>query len=320
MKRFDNPWFFRLISLTFAILLFVYVNQNKFFGNSNDTTDSSITQLTATKDSTLSLPLQLNFDNNKYFVTGYPEKVSVKISGPAALVTTTVNTQNFKVYADLSRLGVGHHKVRIYQDGLNDELKYKVNPAYINVNIQPRRSTEFPVDIKYDNSNIADGYRAGKAVLGNDKVKATGAENEINKIDKVVAQLSIPQGTNKTVNASVILEALDSKGKIVNVILTPSTTSVNLPISSSNNKTVPIDLRTENSSSAKKYTLSSDTKKVKVFGSSKELNDINSVKAYVDVSSINKEKNVNVQLDKNLNHVSGFDPDNIKVNIKAQAR
>ncbi|TPR25285.1 cell surface protein [Apilactobacillus micheneri] len=316
MKRLDNPWFFRLISLIFAILLFVYVNQGKFFGNNNNSTDSSITQLTATKNSTLSLPLQLNFDNNKYFVTGYPEKVSVKISGPAALVTTTVNTQNFKVYADLSRLGVGHHRVRIYQDGLNDELKYKTNPSYINVNIQPRRTTEFPVNVKYDDSNIADGYHAGKAVLGNDKVKVTGAENEINKINKVVAELSIPQGTNKTVNSSVILEALDAKGKIVNVILTPSTTSVNLPISSGNNKKVPVSLHTENASSAKKYTLTPESKSVKVFGTSKELDNIKEVKAYVDVSGINKEKNVNVQLDKNLNHVSGFDPDNIKVKVK----
>ncbi|AYF92842.1 CdaR family protein [Apilactobacillus bombintestini] len=318
MRKFNSPWLLRLLSLIFAILLFMYVNQSKMFGNGNSyDQNSDETQLTSNKSATITLPLQLKVDNNRYFVTGYPEKVSIKITGPAALVTTTVNTQNFKVYADLSSLGVGEHTVKIYQDGLNNELHYSINPGTIDVNIQPRKTVNLPVKAKYEKDNVADGYAAGKPVIGTKNVKVTGAEDEISKIKNVVAQLSIPQNTKKTVNASAVLEALDKNGKIVNVILTPSTTSVSLPISSGNNKTVPVKFKAENGSSSS-YDFISDTNKVKVFGKSKQLSNIDNVVAYVDVAGINKKKDVSVQLDKTLNKVSGFDPDNIKVTVKPQ--
>ncbi|KOY79470.1 CdaR family protein [Apilactobacillus kunkeei] len=319
MKKFNSPWYLRLLALIFAILLFAYVNQSKLFGSGNNYGSSEdITQLTSNKSANISVPLQLNVNNSKYFVTGYPEKVSVKIVGPTALVTTTVNTQNFKVYADLSRLGVGTHKVRLYQDGLNNELKYYMNPSYIYVNIQPRKTVEFPVKAEYDSANIADESSAGKPVLGTNKVKVTGAANEIAKIKRVVAKLSIPQNTKKSVSSSAVLEALDSKGRIVNVILTPSTTSVSLPISSGNNKKVPLKLKVENGSSNQNYELTSNTDKVKVFGTKKELESIDNVVAYVDVSGITSKKMVNVELDKNLNNVTGFDPENIKVTVIPQ--
>ncbi|GAA6112348.1 MAG: CdaR family protein [Apilactobacillus sp.] len=318
MKKLNSPWSLRLLSLLFAILLFAYVNQTKLFGAGTSGNNAEETQLTSNKTAHISVPLQLNVNNTKYFVTGYPEKVNVKITGPTALVTTTVNTQNFKVYADLTKLGVGYHKVRLYQDGLNNELRYYINPAYIYVNIQPRKTVEFPVTAQYTSSNIADGYYAGKPVLGTDKVKITGAQNEIAKIKNVVAQLSIPQDTKKTISSSAVLEALDRKGRIVNVIVTPSTTSVNLPISSGNNKNVPIKFKAENGSSKQSFSFSSDTDTVKVFGTKKQLKAIKHVTAYVDVSGITSKKVVTVALDKNLNEVSGFDPDNIKVTVKPE--
>ncbi|MCL0311513.1 CdaR family protein [Apilactobacillus sp. TMW 2.2459] len=319
-KFFNSPWFYRLLALVFALLLFLYVNQSKFLNGSynQNYTDSKITQLSSNKHETISVPLQLNLNSNKYFVTGYPEKVSVKLSGPAALVITTVNTQNFKVYANLSNLKVGKHRVKLYEEGLNNEIKYSINPAYINVEVQKRSTKTFSVHAKFDKKNIADGYHAGTPILGTQSVKATGAENEINKISSVVARLSIPQNAKETVSASAIVEALDSDGKTVNVILTPSTTAVDLPISSGNNKKVSLKFKAEHTDSNKTYSISSDVSSVKVFGSEKQISGIKDITVPIDVSDVKSDTSKTVQLSKLLDGYNGFDPEKVKININVK--
>ncbi|KRM67698.1 YbbR-like protein [Apilactobacillus ozensis DSM 23829 = JCM 17196] len=319
-KFLNSPWFYRILALVFALLLFIYVNQSKFLNGSynQNYTDSRTTQLTSSKPETVSVPLQLNLNSNKYFVTGYPEKVSVKLVGPAALVTTTVNTQNFKIYANLANLKVGKHRVKLYEEGLNNEIRYEINPSYIDVEVQKRSTKTFSVHAKFDKKNIADGYHAGTPILGTQSVKATGAESEIDRIDSVVARLSIPQNAKETVSASAIIEALDSKGRTVNVILTPSTTAVDLPISSGNNKEVSLKFKAEHKDSNKKYSISSDIKSVKIFGTEKQLSGLKDVTVPIDVSDIKSDTTKSIQLSKLVDGYNGFDPEKIKINVNVE--
>ena len=90
-------------------------------------------------------------------ITGYPQYVRVKVSGPSALVTTTANTQNFKVYADLSKLGIGHHTVKLKTSGLNSELRAALTPEKIKVNIQPRATTTVPVEVRLSSKSVNGG-------------------------------------------------------------------------------------------------------------------------------------------------------------------
>ena len=113
-------------------------------------------------------------------------------------MTTTANTQNFKVYAALSDLGVGKHRVTLHQEGLNHEIESSISPAKITVDIEPRKTVSFPVKVRYNSQNIAAGYSAGKATSDVTSVKATGAANEISRIKQVTAQLTVPQNSKKT--------------------------------------------------------------------------------------------------------------------------
>lgn len=232
MKDFLNSrWMFRLLALLLAILLFAYVDSSKVSSTRQQTsTNSGNTSLTATKKETVRVPLQLDVNSQKYFVTGYPEMVRVALSGPAALVTTTSNTQNFKVYASLKGLGTGTHTVKLHVEGLNKDIKETLHPKTIKVNVQPRKSQTFKIESEFNKGNIAEGYVAGRPTTGISSVKATGAANEIARIDKVVAQIIVPQNAKTTINSQAIIEALDKNGKTVNVILTPSTTNASLPI------------------------------------------------------------------------------------------
>ena len=129
---------YRLFALLLAVLLFAYVNSAKVSSTRQQTsTNSGKTSLTATKKESVRVPLQLDVNSQKYFVTGYPEMVKVVLSGPSALVTTTANTQNFKVYASLKGLGTGLHKVKLHE-GLNKDIN-RLTPRTITVDVQTRK-------------------------------------------------------------------------------------------------------------------------------------------------------------------------------------
>lgn len=318
-NRRYTMWLYRVLALILAILLFLYVNSTKSSNNTQSTSSTGAnTSLTATKSMTVSVPLQLNVNSNKYFVTGYPQKVKVTLRGPLALVTTTANTQNFKVYAALSDLGVGKHRVTLHQEGLNHEIQSTIAPAKITVDIEPRRTVSFPVKVQYNSQNIAAGYSAGKATSDVTTVKATGAANEISRIKQVVAQLTVPQNTKKTLNSQAVIEALDSSGKTVNVILTPSTTTVNLPIKSDGeSKKVGLNLNAKNGSSGTSYKLTSNVSSVTAYGSSSQLKDLDDVDVDVDVSDVKNNATKTITLDTDDNDVTAFDPTTIKVTVKA---
>ena len=136
MGLFDHVWVLRIVSLVLAILLFIYVTGSKSSDTRQSSQNGQNTALMANKTQTLKIPLEVESNSEKYVVTGFPQYVKIKITGPSALVTTTANTQNFKVYADLTKLGTGKHEVRLKASGLNKELSYTITPAKIKVNIQ----------------------------------------------------------------------------------------------------------------------------------------------------------------------------------------
>lgn len=317
MKKFLlNNWAYRLLALVFAILLFLYVGSSQPSTTSSVKNNSNSTSLTSNRSTTISSQLSLTVNSNKYFVTGYPEKVQLHITGPSALVTTTANTQNFKVYADLSKLGVGTHRVRIQQEGLNNDLRYRFEPATIKVDIQPRKTVTYPLQVKYNKENIASGYQPGNASADVKNVKITGASDQINRIKTVVAQLNVPENAKSSINSQAIVEALDSKQNTVNVVITPATADVTLPITPGNSKELPIKLEPKGiTDDNESFTLTSATKRVRVFGTQAQLKKLDSIKVEVDTSDVRTTKAKDVELDSKLNNVKGFDPDRISVKV-----
>ncbi|WP_279403963.1 CdaR family protein [Secundilactobacillus kimchicus] len=158
------------------------------------------------------------------------------------------------------------------QDGLNKEIKATIDPATITVNIQPRQTVSYPVKVNYDKGKIAENYEAGTPTTDVTNVKATGAQSEIARIDRVVAEINVPQNAKSTVNTQAVIEALDKQGRTVNVILTPSTTQASLPVTAKgHSKRVALGFRAKGGSDDQNYTITSPTKKVRIFGTETEL-------------------------------------------------
>ena len=325
MKKFmDSAWSMRLLALICALALFAYVSSMKTNNTTSSvlTNNASKTTLTSNRKVTISAPLELNVNSTKYFVTGYPENVKITIEGPAALVTTTANTQNFKVYANLSDLSVGRHSVKVQVNGLNKELSYTLDQKYIHINIQPRRTATYKVSADFNNANVASGYEVGSARLGTASVKVTGAVSEVSKVAKGVAVVNTEKNLKKSVNQQAMIEALDANGQTLNVVLTPSTTSVYIPITAATaKKDVPVDLKASGKTSADtSYSFSTDTKSVTVMGTKAALAKLDKLPVDVDVTDVNATTTKTVDLSNtDEDGISSINPTSIKVKITVKS-
>ena len=229
---FRRKWFLRIISLILALFLFMYVNGSKSgFLRQNTRNNNQSSALMSNKSVTLRMPLDVTIDNNKYIVSGYPQYVKVKVTGPSALVTTTSNTQNFKVYADLSDLTPGKHRVKLKTSGLNSELTSKIEPQYINVNIQPRKTITMKVTIRLSTRDLDNDYKLGRPHSDIQTVQVTGSRDEVNKVNRIVAFVAIPHDAKDNIARQVTLQAIDRNGQTLNVVISPTTTNVSIPIS-----------------------------------------------------------------------------------------
>lgn len=318
-KIWDSPWVYRVLSLVLALGIFVYVNQERL-NNTFQSGHKQDTALLATKTQTLKVSLQLNADTDKYFITGYPEKVKVKLEGNAALVTAVANTQNFRVVADLRKLSVGEHTVKLQQQGLSKQLTYSINPKTIKVNIQSRISKTLPIQVHYNKDAIADGYQVGTPQLSSDTVQVTGARSEINRIYEISASVTLNRNTSNAVTQTVMLQALDSNGQTVNVVATPETVRVKLPVTLPSKK-VPLSFKQSGDAvSGKAYAFSSDNSEVTIYGSKAQLKKIDSLEVPVDISGISKTTDKTVKLTNVQKGLKSVDPNTVKVHVKVSAK
>ena len=316
MKKIINSnYFYAFIALCCALWLFFYVS-SPGVGSTRDSNQSNTS--TVTKKTTISVPLQLQADVDKYYITGYPETVKITIEGPSALVTATKNTQNFNLYLNLKDLSVGQHRVQIKESGLNSEMTYSIKPKYVTVNIQHRETKKFDVDVDYNQDSLATGYETGKVEVSPETVTVTGAATEIEKIAKVIVKPILPKGIKSTFDQEVLVQALDKNGKTVNVTLDPQTVHVKIPISIQS-KQVSINLKQKGTSSSTTSNLSvtSDVKTIRVYGTQDQIDAIDSsVDVPVDVSDVNGNTKKSINLSDALgNKVAFTDPDTIDVSI-----
>ena len=315
MKDFWNKrWFIKVVSLLFAILLVIYIDstQTGFVTQG----ESRKTRQTANETQTISVPLQVSIDTDKYYVVGYPEKVKITLEGSNALVTSTVNTQSFRAYIDLTNKKIGKQTVRVQVTGLNSQLSYTINPATVNVDIERRKSRTMPVQIEYNKNAVANGYNVGTATVDPQKVEVTGAKGEVNQIDQIVAKLPLPNGINHSYQRQVILVAEDSKGRQLNAVITPSTANVRLPVSLSK-KTVKLNLRPKNEKNNKVYSVTAKNDQVTLYGKKSVLAKINQLNVDVDLKGIDSStvRNYPLVLPKG---VARADPAEVQISIKVK--
>ena len=281
----ENVWIVRLISLLVSILLFGYVYSENY-GLSTTNRNDAISTL---RSETISnLPIQINMDTDRYFISGLPETVMLNISGPESVIVQTLSASDFNIVTeDLDLLGPGRHTVQLRVENLSEELTYQIVPSRVNVQIEEKVTIESSVEVRFDTDAVNDAYISKEPILNRESVIITGPASTIARIDRIYVRVPAEGEITSTLKGTYVVQVEDEARNKLNVVVEPQEIEVQIPVEPYE-KTVPIRLvQTGTPVSGKKYQLSlARTENVVLTGDQKLLADVDEVVVEVDVSAI----------------------------------
>lgn len=281
----ENVWVVRLISLLVSILLFGYVYSENY-GLSTTNRNDAISTL---RSETISnLPIQINMDTDRYFISGLPETVMLNISGPESVIVQTLSASDFNIVTeDLDLLGPGRHTVQLRVENLSEELTYQIVPSRVNVQIEEKVTIESSVEVRFDTDAVNDAYISKEPILNRESVIITGPASTVERIDRIYVRVPSENEITSTLKDTYVVQVEDEARNKLNVVVEPQEIEVQIPVEPYE-KTVPIRLvQTGTPVSGKKYQLSlARTENVVLTGNQKLLADVDEVVVEVDVSAI----------------------------------
>lgn len=314
-KIYNNPWFIKIVALAFAILLFTYVNSS----NNRGQTASNVDGLSATTtDTILEVPIVVEIDQDNYYVTGFPETVSVDISGPSSIVLNTKTTKNFDIVAaDLDSLGVGTHTIELVAEGLSPQLDYKVSPEEVTITIEEKKVETFRVEVEFDDSLIEEDFEAGTPTIDYETIELTGTASTIDQVEEVKVVVNGEEGITEDIVQTLPVVVSDADGEKLDVELNPSEVTVTIPVDPIK-KEVPIVLNQMGTADADlSYELGISNQSaatVAVQADNEILSSLSSYPIDIDVTDITETATQTIDLPL-LDGVTIIDPEKIDVTI-----
>lgn len=295
-KATQSNWFYGLMSLMFALLLFFNANAT---GNSSNSSSSS-----QTYDETLnSIPVQLEYDKDKYYVSGYEEAVNVHLSSANRIqlnLESNADTRNFQVVADLTNVPLGTSEVPLTVKGLSSAVTAQMEPKTITVTVEKKVTKKFNVEAQLSDTIAKEGYKVNNISIEPKTVEITTGEETAKAITKVVAPISAAKQTADTIKQTVNVQALDSKDQVLSIENPAPQVSVTVDLTAPT-KEVPVNVSMSGSppSGVSHYTFSLSKYKVTVSGPQSVLDTLESIDLPVDVSGIrtNTKQSVTVPID-----------------------
>lgn len=317
-KLYENIWIIRITSLLISLLLFGYV----YSENYGLTTSSSNSSISTLRSETISnLPIEVNIDTERFFITGLPETVTLSLSGPESVIVQTLSASDFHIVTeDLNQLGTGRHTIRLNVENLSDELEYQLTPSRVNVVIEEKVTVESPVEVIFDNSLVDDRYASGDPVVSPEKVILTGPASTMDRVDRVYVRVQTEAGLTSDVNVSSVVQVEDADRNKLNVTVEPQEVSVRIPIRPYQ-KSVPLKLKqTGTPTEERRYELKLvGDGELTLTGSKSLLADIEEVAIPVDVTDLKTSTVLTVPVPISLPGVT-IDPQQVQVNVTVENR
>lgn len=213
-------------SVFIAFLLFFYATTTNYKNTINTTQSQPKETYTHTIDN---VPVNIDYDNEKYFITGFASTVSVDLIGSNRLILqreTDEATRSFQVKADLKNLDVGTHMVKLQILDLPTGVNARLTPVNLSVKIGRRASKNFFVVGKIYDTQLADGYYVSKLTVGLTSVKVTSDEDTLARVDRVEAVVSDVSDLSQNYTGTATLQAVDSQGQVLPVVFSQEVTSI----------------------------------------------------------------------------------------------
>ncbi|MBP1969991.1 YbbR domain-containing protein [Virgibacillus natechei] len=295
-KWFESKWFVRIISLGFAILLYVMVS----IETNTAENDSSFFPAASEEIQTLEeVPVEIRIDQESYVVSGVPEYVTVSLEGVASVLTPIERQRNFDVFVDLEGLGEGEHEVEIEHENIPTDLSVLIEPKQAVVTIEERATQEFPVDVDFINTEmLADGFELGDYEVDPGEVSITSSRSVVDQIAVVKVFVNLSEVDQSINNREVPINVYDAQGNELNVRVEPENAVVSAEIDNPS-RTVPVNILTTGEL-PNGYSLSSispEMDELEIFGTTDVLDEIEEISSEeIDLSEITESGTVDVSL------------------------
>ncbi|MBO9131410.1 CdaR family protein [Bacillus sp. 165] len=237
-KLMDNHWILKGIALLLALMLYITINlENQPQSNLSPMSFPG----SKTTDTLKNVAVSVDYNNEKYIVTGVPQEVTLTLKGQNSKIQSTKVKQQYEAYMNLTGYSVGEYDVPLQYRGVSDELAVTVQPSHAKIIIQEKVTKEFPVEVEYKNEQqMKEGYTAQEPSINTKTVKIAGAKQLIEQIAYVRTYVDL-KGLDETVTKQVKVYAYDKYENKLSIEPEPSTVNVTVPVISPK-KTVPIEV------------------------------------------------------------------------------
>jgi len=289
-KLMDNPWFLRITALLLAVLLFFTVKSEMESTNTVESSDMT--------DIIQEIPVEVYYDDDNLIVTGVPNTVDMKITGPRSLVMPTKAIQDFTVFVDLRNTTLGEHVVRIQHENVSDKLQVELTPTNITVNIEERISMEFDVEPEINEQLLKENFIITSMETDPERIRVTGPKSVIENIEFVKATVTGEKGINESFTQDANIRVLDSNlGKLENVTIEPEQVEVSIEVEEYS-KEIPITLRQKGSpkEGVTINELTTSTTAVRAYGSRNAIDEMEEIFIDVDVSKLEKTETYPIKI------------------------
>lgn len=298
MRQFtQSKWFYRILALFFALLLFFNANSSFKTNDSNTAVENAETYTQTVSN----VPIEVKGLPSDYFATLDQSDVSVTLSSQnKVILNSEVNakTRKFKVVVNLSNRSIGTHDVPIELEGLNSAINGKVSTKKVQVTISKKATKTVNIQTNVKNSWVSSGHQIQNITVSPKTVTVTGSQSDIKQLDHVVAVAEKPDsGLSETTTLSGALVAYATNGDTLDVNFSVKNVEITVTISSPK-KSVPINLMQTGTlpNGVDSYQFLCDTQTVTLHGSSSALAQVKSIDAYVDITNITSTETKRVLL------------------------
>lgn len=216
------------LSIFLALLLFFYATTTNYKNSESSASNNE----SETYVHTLSgVPIDIEYDTNKYFISGFSSTVAVELRGSNRVLLqreSDESTRTFQVIADLRELTDGTQTVTLQLANLPPGVSATLAPDAITVKIGKKVSQSLAVEGVIYSNQLASGYSVSKVTVDVSSVKVTTDEENMAKIDHVEAVAVDISNLDSNYSGTAKLQAVDSDGNALPVVL--SETEANIQV------------------------------------------------------------------------------------------
>ena len=195
---------------------------------------SAVTSSNPNVEAELVVPLEARQQaTDLAIVDELPATVSLKILAPESIIQQLEENNPLIAYINLVDISAGTYRFPV-EVQIPDQMKpiriLEQNPEQLELKISNLVSKLMPISVQVE-GGPAIGYQTTGLSWDDSSVTVTGPENKVQDVMLVVGTLDISDAT-ETISKSIILQARDINGELINgIVLSPETIQVNQGVS-----------------------------------------------------------------------------------------